>query len=172
MAMREPGRPTKLTPDTVEKVCEGIRLRMTHKLAAMRAGICEKTFYIWISEGEQAQQKDLDGQELSQRESATLHFLQAVTRAVADGQAALLAAVHTAARTDWRAAAFILERRHPEDFSRRTYRPKEEVHDEAINVVFHLPEVDPDVKSDELVSFTDAHDAKDKAGGNGSGNGG
>ncbi len=72
----------------------------------MAAGICERTFYAWKSKGESPDAPP----EYS-------HFLQELTRAEQEGHAARLALIQKAARTDWRAAAWMQERLDPERWS-------------------------------------------------------
>jgi len=115
------GRPTKLTKPVIRRICEGIRLGMTQDMAAARAGVARATFYRWKAEGEK------------QKAGAKRDFRDALTRAEADGQAALLATVQEAAagrQGDWRAASWILERRHREGFG-KTLEVKAEVHSEV-----------------------------------------
>ena len=45
---RESGRPSMLDPITIESICKGIRIGLTNRDAAMRAGISEATFYSWM----------------------------------------------------------------------------------------------------------------------------
>lgn len=104
------GRKSKLTPDLGERFCEAIRLGMNYKLACGYAGISEPTFYRWMQEAER------QGGRKPQRE-----FRDALKSAEAEGAAHSLAVINRAAKDgDWKAAAWILERRH--DY-RRDYAP-------------------------------------------------
>ena len=104
------GRKSKLTPEVGERFCEAIRLGMTYKLACGYAGISEPTFYRWMQEA------DRSGGRKEQRE-----FRDALKSAEAKGAAHNLAVINRAAKDgDWKAAAWILERRH--DY-RRDYAP-------------------------------------------------
>ena len=86
------GRPTKYSDETVEKVCEGIRIGLTYELAAGYAGISLETFRQW-------------------REKKPA-FLAAVSEAEAEGAAESMQHILDARRTDWRSAAWIMEHRH------------------------------------------------------------
>lgn len=151
--MAKAGRRHKLTPEVSARICEGIRLRMSHKHAAVRGGVSEAVFYKWMANGEQLERQIDDGKSprMNARDKACLQFVKDVRRAISDGQAALLALVHQGAREDWRAASWILERRHPEDFSKRHYQAMQENKDETITVVFRRPAMDDDIESDDLV---------------------
>lgn len=139
--MAKAGRRYKLTPEVSARICEGVRLRMGHKHAAIRAGVSQGVFYKWMQAGEKLQRQINDGEQVKPTpyEKACLQFVEDVTRAISDGQAALLAMVHQGARDDWRAASWILERRHPYSFSKRHFEKLQENKDESITVVFHRP---------------------------------
>ena len=150
--MSNAGRRHKLTPEVSARICEGIRLRMSHKHAAVRGGVSESIFYTWMREGE-AIERRLDAGEKVRKthyQRACYQFLQDVRRAVSDGQAALIALVHQGAREDWRAASWILERRHPEDFSKRHYQALQENRDESLTVHFARPAMDDAAEGDDL----------------------
>lgn len=72
--------------------------------AAMAVGVGESTIHSWLARGDQA------------KSGIYRDFLEAVTRAKAESVATLAARVSQAAATDWRAAAWLLSRRAPEEF--------------------------------------------------------
>jgi len=93
-------RPTKYTPETANRVLEGIRLGMTYRHAAMYAGIDETTLHRW------------------RRRYA--HFASQLQEAEGHAAAANMARIRKAAMDgDWRASAWLLERRWPEDYGTR-----------------------------------------------------
>ena len=106
MVRRSPGRPSKLTADTEARILSMVRSGSSNRTACMAAGICERTFYMWKTKGESPDEPP----EYS-------HFLQELTRAEQEGHAARLALIQKAARTDWRAAAWMQERLDPERWS-------------------------------------------------------
>lgn len=88
-------------PDRRERFCEGIRLGLTHALAAQYAGIEPRSFYRWMKRG--AQEED----------GIYREFHDAVKAAEAKGAAHALAAILKSANEgQWTAAAWMLERRH------------------------------------------------------------
>ena len=101
-------RPTKLTKALQESLIEGLSIGLTHKLAAQRAGVGESTFYQWMAKGKEA------------RSGQYREFADEVMRAEATGASRLLGQITIQASADWRAAAWILERRHPDDYGKRT----------------------------------------------------
>ena len=96
------GRKTKCTPKTIARVAEGLRIGMTHELAAQYGGISEKTFYTLLNH---ANRPDAD--------KCYAQFSQAVKAAEADNAARCLLVIDDAANDgSWQAAAWMLERRH------------------------------------------------------------
>lgn len=115
-------------------------------------------FYTWMREGEALERLHESAGKVPRStayQKACLKFVQDVRRAISDGQAALLALIHKGAREDWRAGAWILERRHPEDFSKRHYQAMQENKDESITVIFRRPAIDVNTASDDLVDGID-----------------
>jgi hypothetical protein len=109
------GRPTKRTPETVERIEQSLRKGLTRKAAAAAGGISYDTLRAW--------EKDFP------------EFSEALQNAEAAGQEALLIRIWAASQQGaiitrrngdvveepgaWQAAAWILERRWPQDFARR-----------------------------------------------------
>ena len=102
------GRPSKLTPQVQELIVDGITAGLTYRLSCERAGIFPSTFYAWIERGER------------QAKGRYQDFAEAVARAKSDSALRLVSQITLAAPKDWRAAAFMLERRFPDDYGRRT----------------------------------------------------
>jgi transposase len=94
----QPGRPTKYTPETVERICEAIRLGATYALAAGYGGISYETFRVWNEEHPA--------------------FSAAVKDAEAAGALKWLTKIEAASEEQWQAAARKLERRYPQDYGR------------------------------------------------------
>ena len=85
----ESGRPSMLDPITIESICKGIRIGLTNRDAAMRAGISEATFYSWMQKARK-----------SGAAVAYVQFLESLERAQADLKAVLLARVQKAGSVD------------------------------------------------------------------------
>lgn len=93
-------RPTRLTEQVQNAVCDAIRHGATYQAAAEAAGIAYSTFNDW--------RKD--------QRPRYVKFSEAIMRANADAQLDLLAKILNKSDDDWRAAAWILERRFKNDF--------------------------------------------------------
>ena len=110
--LRTSGKRRKVTPENMqEKFAEGVGLGMPVSLACKYAGMSEATYYSWQANVEQG--KATEGQ---------IKFLEAAKNAEAKGAAVLLARIRKAAEDPrtWQAAAWILERRYPEQYARPT----------------------------------------------------
>ena len=92
-------RPSKRTPELQAAIERALEIGNTRTAAALGAGIDRGTFAAWC-----------------RRYPA---FLRAVEKAEAVGQQRLVGQVALAARTTWQAAAWMLERRDPENWGRR-----------------------------------------------------
>ena len=102
------GRPTKLTPDVQDLIVDGINAGLTFGLTCARAGVNPATFYRWLEKGETA------------KSGVYSEFCDTVSRAKADSALRLVSQITLQAPTDWRAAAFLLERRFPDDYGKRS----------------------------------------------------
>lgn len=99
---RSPGRPSKLTPETTEALCEKLRLGHTYAVACAHAGIWYTTFRSWIKKGETAQQGEY------------YNFYNTIRKAEMEGRDLLEArALKNSNPLE------ILERRWPEDWAKR-----------------------------------------------------
>lgn len=115
------GRPTKLTPETQERIIQAIRLGATYELAANYGGVHYDTMNRWRLRG----QKELDRIQRSKRhkmresERPFVEFYEALKKAEGDAAVTWLARIEQAAREGtWQAAAWKLERRFPQAYGR------------------------------------------------------
>jgi hypothetical protein len=95
---RKMARKTKYTPERVEVILGAISEGMTYRLAAAAAGISDDTLTIW-----KARHSDFSERLMAVEAEAALKAMKRINRAAND---------------DWRAAAWILEHRHPEDYGK------------------------------------------------------
>ncbi len=108
---RKRGRPSKLNPERVETICGAIKRGLSQKTAAQLAGISEATLQGWIAKGRQAPHGQY------------VEFLKKLEGARGEGEKELVdiikAAVNANGDADWRAAAWLLERRWRDEYSRK-----------------------------------------------------
>lgn|SRR5574343_1246244 len=96
-------RPTKLTPEVEKAVCDAIREGMTYQAAADVSGIAISTLNDWLKDPR----------------PRFVQFSEAVRRANGEAKKELLRRIRDASRKDWRAAAWILERRFADEYMPR-----------------------------------------------------
>lgn len=99
---------TKLNPTIQKQIGDNITLGMPLKYAAESVGISEVTFYNWLKKGKtESKGKFFEFAEhvnACKAKAIQLH-LKLITKAASEGS--------------WQASAWILERRHPEEFGRK-----------------------------------------------------
>lgn len=98
---RRPGAKSKRTPETQAKLIEALKLGATNVIACQYAGIAETTFYAWMAENVEFSQSIEKA-----RAYAAVDALRTIQKARREGQ--------------WQSAAWLLERRYPHEYGRRT----------------------------------------------------
>lgn len=99
------GRPTDCTPEVTRRICEALRIGCTRDAAAAAGLISRTAMATWIRKGN-------DGIE------PYAQFVQEVQRAEDEAEQILLLTIQAQASADWKAAAWILERRRPQQWAR------------------------------------------------------
>ena len=126
--MSEPGRPSKLIPQTTDQLIQALRLGNSRKHSAIYAGIDEATLRRWMSRGRVEREgpyADLNREVLEAEAKAQILAMGCITKAVREG--------------DWKAAAWLLERKAPEHYAPRSrlfdpYRVLELLEDQGLIV--------------------------------------
>jgi transposase len=119
------GAPSKLTPAVRDFIVDAVRDGSHFAPACVGAGIDKTTAYKWIKRGEEDREKG--------RETDYSTFVDALVRAQAQSETRLVGKLQIHADSDWRAGAFILERR----FKERWGKPENAA---APSTVITLPE--------------------------------
>jgi Helix-turn-helix domain of resolvase len=117
------GRKSKLTPALRTRICTLLAQGHTIKTVCEAVGIAERTYFDWCEKH--------------------LHFSQVTTCAIGRSKISLVDKLRRS--DDWRAAAFLLERRFPSEFGRCAERElplPAESGEKRINVAFILTEPD------------------------------
>lgn len=97
----------KLTKETAETALELMSMGITERQVATVIGVHPKTLSKWINRPASAAQED---------------FSRQASRARIEGKAALIKKIEEAADNDWKAAAWLLERKYPSEFARPAVR--------------------------------------------------
>jgi transposase len=108
---RRPGRPSKISPDRIDRIALAIRAGNYDTVAAAFAGIDPSTYRRWKARGE----ADRD----AGRSSRYRELVEAIEQADAEAEAFALAQIRKAADSTWTAAAWFLERKWPDRWGRR-----------------------------------------------------
>lgn len=93
-------RKSKLTDETQEIIVAALEAGCHDEAAYVAAGISHQTFYRWLAEGDKA------------KSGRKCEFRDAVTRARGKAESAAVQAIAEQGKKDWRAYAWILERRY------------------------------------------------------------
>ena len=139
-------RPTKLTQEKIDEICNWLKLGYYQEDAATMAGISASTYYDWMKKGDDAQKALESGdssslpatQEGDEVEVVNMfqEFSEAVKKARAEAEGAHIRNIRKAADNgNWQASAWWLERSFPQKWGKRStldLRDKDEV------VQFHI----------------------------------
>ncbi len=107
MKAKQLGRPSKFTPEVRQKILWALRLGNYRRPAAEYAGISERTLGDWLMRGRDAES------------GPYADFYAEVLEAERAAEVRALGVIQQAAKRDWKAAAWFLERKHPERFCTR-----------------------------------------------------
>jgi len=132
---RPAGRPSKLDEATQQKFLDAVREGLPYSTACALAGISETTFAVWRQRAD------------AEPDSAYAGFMQALKAAEAEAEAANGKRIRSAADNgQWQAAAWILERRHPDKWA-RTER-SEQQHSGQVEIVVRREQKSGTTKTD------------------------
>ena len=131
-------RPTKLTQEVQDNICNWLKLGYYQEDAAIMAGISASPYYEWIKKGEQERVALEEGEDMlslgetslpAPEEEAQeievfypfLEFSEAVKKARAEAEGAHIRNIRKAADNGvWQASAWFLERSHPKKWGKRS----------------------------------------------------
>jgi len=104
---------TKLTPERQEIIVGALEAGNHDEVAAQAAGIGKASFYNWLKRG-QAELERVEAApnaKVRHSEQPFVDFLDAITRARAKAEPAMVSRIRELGERDWRALAWMLERR-------------------------------------------------------------
>jgi hypothetical protein len=105
--MTQRGRKSKLTKELIQEAANIIKMGIYVETACDYLGIHRSTWYKWLSEGEKA------------KGGLKKEFFDTIKKAEAEAQIRNIGIIQQAAKDNWQAAAWYLERRYPERWGRR-----------------------------------------------------
>lgn len=116
---RAPNRPTLLTDTVQETIVNAVRIGSYLDDAAMLAGISRSTLFAWMRDGRTAEERQQQGDTITEHETKLVNFMNAVEKARADAMLRNIGVIQTAAQNGtWQAAAWYLERTNPKKWGR------------------------------------------------------
>ena len=131
-------RPSKLTDEVQENICNWLKLGYYQEDAAIMAGISPSTYYEWMKKGESERIALESGEDAlalpehplpaSEEEPSEIEFVyrfmefsEAVKKARAEAEGAHIRNIRKAADNGvWQASAWFLERSHPKKWGKRS----------------------------------------------------
>tara|TARA_Y100000114_G_scaffold82898_1_gene76590 strand:+ start:499 stop:960 length:462 start_codon:yes stop_codon:yes gene_type:complete len=131
-------RPSKLTPEVQENICNWLKLGYYQEDAAIMAGISPSTYYEWMKKGESERVALESGEDMLSLPDTSLpapedgtpevelafpfmEFSEAVKKARAEAEGAHIKNIRKAADNGvWQASAWFLERSHPKKWGKRS----------------------------------------------------
>ena len=134
------GRPSKLTPELQEEICESIRAGNYIETSAARAGVHKASLYDWLKKAgvelDRVRRGKAEGLsfKVSERAQPYVRFLDAVKKAEAEAEARDVATIAKAAEKQWQAAAWRLERKHYKRWGRRALMEHTSPDDKPVKV--------------------------------------
>ena len=108
------GRESKLDEQTTELIVTMLRAGNYVDTAVSAAGVARSTYYDWLRRGDPAGTDPAD--------EVYRVFRDRIEKAQAEGEARNVALISKQAPSDWKAAAWILERLYPERWARASQR--------------------------------------------------
>lgn len=114
-------RPTKLSQQLQATIVEQIKAGNYIETAAAYAGINKSTLYDWLKRGGRELQRLAQNPraKIKKSEAPFVEFSNAVEQAQAFAESRDVVLIANAAKTDWRAAAWRLERKFPKKWGRQ-----------------------------------------------------
>ena len=140
------GAPSKLTPQSSKTICDNVTLGMPYEFACVAAGVAYSTMRNWIVKAE-AELARVESNSLCSVRKDTkqyVEFLEAIKEAEAKGIRNNLAMITKAAKGDdnnrpqWQAGAWILERRHPEQFAKHEKIDQKTAHSGGVSIKLEM----------------------------------
>jgi len=104
------GRPSKLQPEIVKALLNYVRIGQPIVRACDLVGIDRSTLSIWLKRGANPK---------TEKDKEFTDFFNSYKKAIAEGEIELLAKIRKGEDKNWQRLAWLLERRHPQEWGRR-----------------------------------------------------
>jgi len=113
------GRPSKLNQETQDKIVTALQAGNYQDTASAYAGVSTAAFYNWMERGRIERDRLTAGEKPNKNETIFAEFVDAVEKARASAEVRSVVLINKAANEGtWQAAAWFLERSHPQRWGR------------------------------------------------------
>jgi hypothetical protein len=106
------GRSTFLTPDVKDRFLQNLKTGVPIKVAAKATGLGESTVNNWLTDGRKAIVAREAGEPLTEHQAAMASFAEETAKVYEEVHLLLAGRIVQASAKDWRAATWMLQRRH------------------------------------------------------------
>ena len=114
------GRPVKITEELIKQICDVVRAGNYIETAAAFNGLSKSTLYDWMKRGARERQR-IEGTNRKplKKEELFMAFSDAIEKAMAEAEIRDVMRIGEASKSDWKAAAWRLERKNPQKWGRK-----------------------------------------------------
>ena len=127
------GRPSKISKEVVDRIINAVKAGNYIETAAAYAGISKPTLYAWMKKGNE------------QSKGIYRDFLNAIEKALAESEVRDVMIIGSAAKDNWQAAAWRLERKFPKRWGRHDRLDLN--HEGKVNILHDVEAVEHTVRA-------------------------
>jgi len=138
--------PKVLDPRVRELFLQGIRQNLTRNLSCKLSGIDPATLSRWLTNAREAEEQ-------GDHDNIYVIFRNKIEAVEAETASELLQTIEEASHKDWRAASWIAERRHPDDYGKRESLTLEGDEDRPLQVTNSLSDAQLDGAVDKILAL-------------------
>ena len=122
------GRPAKINENLIKTITQAVKVGNYLETASAFAGISRSTLYEWLRRGKREKQRleKNDRARMKKEEALYVLLVDALEQAQAEAEVRDVALIGEAAKSQWQAAAWRLERKYPSKWGRTKQRENED----------------------------------------------
>lgn len=154
------GRDSLLTPEVQNAIVALVRAGNFVGTAAQASGIPASSVRVWLKRGRDAIERPSRSEHKRELDAPYVIFYNVLSRARADARTAMVMTVQVAAKDDWRAAAWYLEKTDPQHFGAKL---EIRLNPQRIRAVAEAEGIDPQELALEMQHLAIAATAPDPA---------
>ena len=126
--MANGGRPAKINENLIKTITQAVKVGNYLETASAFAGISRSTLYEWLRRGKREKQRleKNDRARMKKEEALYVLLVDSLEQAQAEAEVRDVALIGEAAKSQWQAAAWRLERKYPNKWGRTKQRENED----------------------------------------------